>query len=88
METATLRTVNPIEAILFATFRGNVKITKLLLIGNFRDKSLRECLSILKELEELSEEILIRIIEETHDHHMENYQRLRSDVSSFIQKAF
>ena len=87
MKTATFRTCSPIEVILLAAFKGNQKVTKASFEEKFRNKSLRECIYYLKELEELSEEKLITMIEETHNYHLQNYESLQYSINSYIQKT-
>lgn len=83
METLKFKTCSPIEGIIFDAFKGNQKVIKASFKEEFRNKSLRECLLIIKEMNELSEESLIRIIEETHEYHLYNYHRLQESINSY-----
>lgn len=84
METVKFIRCSPIEGILINVFRNNNKIIKASFNSKFRNKTLRECLSYLKEEKELSEEILIRIIEETNEYHLQNYKSIQENINSYI----
>ena len=84
METITYRTASAAEAIIFATYKDNIKVKKACFLDKFANKSLHECITYLVELEELSSDNLIKMIEETHKYHLQNYKQIQNTVNSFL----
>jgi len=84
MKEITYNRISPLKAILHTIFKKNVKVSKLIFAGEFDNKSLRESISYLKEIDEFSEEILIRIIEETNQYHLSNYNAIQTYINSHM----
>ena len=85
MKEITYTRISPLKAILHTIFKKNLKVSKLIFAGEFDNKSLRGSITYLKEINELSEEILIRMVEETNSHHLNNYEKIQSYINSYIK---
>lgn len=76
------------ESILIDVFKPNSRIGHKISQGEFRGKSLSQGLLYLKELGELSEDILFQVVEQTHKYHLDILDHLQSDIDSYRQKRF
>lgn len=86
MQSVTYTRFSSVESILIDVFKPNTKIGQKILQGDFQGKSLSQSLLYLKELGELSEDILFQTIEQIHNYHLENYHRLQSSINSYCQE--
>ena len=87
-QTATHTRMNPAESILIDVFKPNSKVGYKISQGDFRGKSLSQGLLYLKELGELSEDILFQVVEQTHNYHLRILDRLQNDINDHRQKIF